>query len=232
MRSMLKGKRIVVALSLAIVFILMSATFVVASHQFTDVPNTSIYHDFIDWVKDNGITGGCNAAGTKYCPKDPVTREQMAVFLQRTAFYGPSGIVASGVGAETTQSTTFVNLTDAFVELFVPKGDPRIILLTFTAESQCTDDGNDTGFLGVRILVDGVEADPASDTDFAFDSCVTDGAGATGDKWESNSIQRSVSIIPTGAFHEIQVQWRITEAADSGRLDDWHLSAMYLVDQD
>jgi hypothetical protein len=31
-----------------------------------------------------GVTKGCNPpANTKFCPKDPVTREQMAAFLKR-----------------------------------------------------------------------------------------------------------------------------------------------------
>jgi hypothetical protein len=32
-------------------------------------------------MAEAGLTGGCGAG--KYCPKDPVTREQMAAFLRR-----------------------------------------------------------------------------------------------------------------------------------------------------
>jgi hypothetical protein len=32
-------------------------------------------------LKDSGITGGCNAAPPMFCPDQPVTRGQMAVFL-------------------------------------------------------------------------------------------------------------------------------------------------------
>jgi hypothetical protein len=53
----------------------------VASHQFTDVPTSSPYHADIDAIRDAGITTGC--APGLYCPKDFVTREQMAVFLNR-----------------------------------------------------------------------------------------------------------------------------------------------------
>jgi hypothetical protein len=35
----------------------------------------------IQWIYDQGITGGCSP--TKYCPKSPVTRGQMASFLTR-----------------------------------------------------------------------------------------------------------------------------------------------------
>ena len=54
---------------------------VIASHQFTDVPNTNTFHNDIAAIRDAGITTGC-AVG-KYCPKDFVTREQMAAFLNR-----------------------------------------------------------------------------------------------------------------------------------------------------
>jgi hypothetical protein len=54
---------------------------VIASHQFTDVPNTNTFHADIDALRDAGVTTGC--APSLYCPKDFVTREQMAAFLNR-----------------------------------------------------------------------------------------------------------------------------------------------------
>jgi hypothetical protein len=35
----------------------------------------------VEWVKNRSITAGCDA--THYCPGNPVTRAQMAIFLQR-----------------------------------------------------------------------------------------------------------------------------------------------------
>lgn len=52
---------------------------------FTDVPDTSIFVDDINWMKTAGITNGCNTAGTEYCPEDNVTRQQMAAFMHRLA---------------------------------------------------------------------------------------------------------------------------------------------------
>ena len=57
-----------------------------ANHQFSDVPTGASYHDFVDFLVDNGITTGCGA-GT-YCPGSPVTRAQMAIFLQRVLVLG------------------------------------------------------------------------------------------------------------------------------------------------
>jgi hypothetical protein len=52
-----------------------------ASHQFSDVPTSNPFHTDISAVADSGVTTGCG--GTKFCPKDVVTREQMAAFLNR-----------------------------------------------------------------------------------------------------------------------------------------------------
>jgi hypothetical protein len=57
-----------------------------ASHQFTDVPDSYTFHNAIGWMKDNGITVGCNPpANTKYCPGNNVTRGEMAAFMKRLA---------------------------------------------------------------------------------------------------------------------------------------------------
>jgi hypothetical protein len=52
-----------------------------ASHIFSDVPTSSTYHTTTSRLVGAGITGGCG--GGKYCPNDPVTRGQMAAFLNR-----------------------------------------------------------------------------------------------------------------------------------------------------
>jgi hypothetical protein len=60
---------------------------VIANHRFSDVPTSNTFHDDIDAIADVGVTTGC-AVG-KYCPKDFVTREQMAAFLNRLGALGP-----------------------------------------------------------------------------------------------------------------------------------------------
>ncbi len=52
-----------------------------ASHQFSDVPTSAIYHEAVEWLFNRGITLGCSAG--LYCPDDFVTRAQMALFMQR-----------------------------------------------------------------------------------------------------------------------------------------------------
>lgn len=48
---------------------------------FNDVPTDYWAYSFIEILAANGITSGCS--GDHYCPGDPVTRAQMAVFLER-----------------------------------------------------------------------------------------------------------------------------------------------------
>jgi hypothetical protein len=63
---------------------------------FADVPNTNPYHGWIERLADAGswpggipVTNGCACPATYpqpakcYCPKSPVTRAQLAVFLVR-----------------------------------------------------------------------------------------------------------------------------------------------------
>jgi hypothetical protein len=50
-----------------------------ATATFADVPTSSGIFRFVEALVASGITGGCG--GGKYCPSNPVTRGQMAVFL-------------------------------------------------------------------------------------------------------------------------------------------------------
>jgi hypothetical protein len=46
---------------------------------FNDVPCPSLFAPWIEALAAEGVTGGCGAGN--YCPANPVTRAQMAVFL-------------------------------------------------------------------------------------------------------------------------------------------------------
>ena len=67
-----------------------------AIHQFSDVPDSNIFHNDISAIADVGVTTGC-AAGL-YCPSAYVTREQMAAFMNR-------------LGALASDKTPVVNAT-------------------------------------------------------------------------------------------------------------------------
>jgi hypothetical protein len=52
-----------------------------ATSDFGDVPTSSPQFQFIEALYHSGITAGCG--GGNYCPDNPVTRGQMAVFLAK-----------------------------------------------------------------------------------------------------------------------------------------------------
>ncbi len=101
------------ALILAISAFVIAPIAVSASHQFTDVPDTNVFHDNIGWMSDNGITAGCNPPDfDEYCPKDNVTREQMAAFMQRLA-EGKVVDAATAVSAESADDADMLDGLDA-----------------------------------------------------------------------------------------------------------------------
>jgi hypothetical protein len=51
---------------------------------FLDVPPGAFAYDFIQRMAEDGITTGCTP--DDYCPANPVTRGQMAIFIMRGAF--------------------------------------------------------------------------------------------------------------------------------------------------
>ncbi|HTY42710.1 MAG TPA: S-layer homology domain-containing protein [Thermoanaerobaculia bacterium] len=52
-----------------------------ATATFSDVPTDHPFFPFIEALAASGITGGCG--GGKFCPDNPLTRGQMAVFLAK-----------------------------------------------------------------------------------------------------------------------------------------------------
>lgn len=79
-----------------------------AAGPFTDLDPNSPHNDNINAIAAAGITKGCDPPTfTQYCPKDFVTREEMASFLARTAGLGGNPAVVHALTAET--ATTVVD---------------------------------------------------------------------------------------------------------------------------
>ena len=53
----------------------------ITTPYFSDVVSTDVSFPFVQKLRELGITTGCSA--TTFCPNDPLTREQMAVFVVR-----------------------------------------------------------------------------------------------------------------------------------------------------
>ncbi|HEX4440430.1 MAG TPA: hypothetical protein VH854_10200, partial [Thermoanaerobaculia bacterium] len=54
------------------------------SGVFSDVACPGTFTNWIEELYGLGITGGCSTSPLKYCPTNPNTRAQMAVFLVKT----------------------------------------------------------------------------------------------------------------------------------------------------
>lgn len=126
-------RRVVVVAAGVAAALAIGASSVIATHNFSDVSSGAFYHDHVEAIVDAGITAGCG--GGKYCPDDPVTRGQMAVFLNRVGALGPGTTpvaTAAKLGtkatAHATGSTTLTN-DGAYHEL---------ASAGFTASEACT----------------------------------------------------------------------------------------------
>jgi hypothetical protein len=62
---------------------------------FLDVPATAFAAAWIEELAALGVTGGCG--GGNYCPNNPVTRAQMAIFLLKT-YEDSSYVPPAGTG--------------------------------------------------------------------------------------------------------------------------------------
>lgn len=91
----------------------VAAGTVIASHDFSDVPDTHVFHTQISNLVNAGITTGC--APGLYCPDNAVTRAQMAAFLTRTA---------SRIG----HSSALVNSTVTSAQGFVTVAQKQIVV--------------------------------------------------------------------------------------------------------
>ncbi len=58
----------------------------VAIDQFSDVPDSNVFHSDINAIAAAGVTTGCG--GGQFCPSAFVTREQMAAFMNRLGALG------------------------------------------------------------------------------------------------------------------------------------------------
>ena len=59
---------------------------VLAVGTFSDVDDSNVFTDDIDWLAAAGVTVGCNPpANDQFCPEAVVTRQQMAAFMHRLA---------------------------------------------------------------------------------------------------------------------------------------------------
>jgi hypothetical protein len=75
-----------IALIVGVTALVVAPLTAVASHSFTDVPDTHTFHEDIEWLKDTGVTIGCNPPeNTEFCPERFTSRGEMSAFMHRYA---------------------------------------------------------------------------------------------------------------------------------------------------
>lgn len=101
-------RRVTATAALVVVAMLMGATLVSAGH-FADVNPASVHAPGIEYVADAGITVGCRPG--EYCPRDPLTRDQMGTFIHRLSGNAPG--IAPSVNAHRLEGFSAAELMDA-----------------------------------------------------------------------------------------------------------------------
>jgi hypothetical protein len=185
----LSGRRRAYVLLGLVLALAAAPAVVLASHQFSDVPNTNPFHAQIDALVDSGITGGCSA--TAYCPKSAVTREQMAAFLTRGL---PYTATAYGAGFASEFEEDFIAVVT--IPRRAPAGGTAYVEVNASVN---VFDGSGTCPCGVFVVAVDMNADVAApSTTFLVPAMIDGGTAAEGTvNW--------VFEVPTGSTRQFGV---------------------------
>jgi hypothetical protein len=118
-----------------------------------------------------------------------------------------------------TGSLTFTPVPGMSLKHYIPAGVDDVLLIDVSAFTRCHDTSAGVDALcEIRVLVDGVEANPAAGT--VFDSA-QDGNG--GDAWEAHSFQFVTKRAWTGN-HTIELQYRVDQVGATFFMDNITMS--------
>ena len=138
------SRRLAVLMATAAFTIGIPLGVVIAGASFNDVPSSNPFHDDIVAIANAGVTTGCG--GGNYCPKDYVTREQMAAFMNRL------GALQSGKTPVVNAAELDGNASSDFVmhgQQVTVQVDPTTMVARYP--SQDTVEGRDLGHGGVYL---------------------------------------------------------------------------------
>ena len=178
------------AFIIALAVVLAVPAIAIAGSVFDDVDDTHTHAAGIEYLKDSGVSLGCDA-NNNYCPDDFVTRAQMATFMYRL----------SGNDPDTPASVEAATLGGLTADDFAKAGDPGspgdadtldgldstdFLLAADTAvDAELLDGLDSTDFLGAAAqAVDSDQLDGMDSADFlgvsaqAADSASVDGFSA------------------------------------------------------
>ena len=117
-----------------------------------------------------------------------------------------------------TASTTFIDVPNAKTKINVAAGTKALIIARFSATSTC--EGTSNNGCEVRILIGGVEAQPAGINASVFDSG-TD--ASSGDSREAHMIERSLGPLGAGSY-TVEAQMAVPNNAVTLALANWNLT--------
>jgi hypothetical protein len=128
--------------------------------------------------------------------------------------------VVRGPNSASTSSSAWTDVPGATTKIKVKSGTHAVLVVNFSAESNCT--GTSGDWCTVRVRIGHKSALPSDGTDFAFDSA--DASGDTsGNGWKSAAMQRSSNRLGAGTY-TVKVQYAVVNGATDFRLDDWSMS--------
>lgn len=141
---------------------------VTTSPQFTDVPSTNPFYDPINVIRLWSITQGCSA--NRFCPNDPVTRGQMAVFIVRALLGDTFTFPQSPYFTDVPANHPFFAHIQKLRELGITTG--------CTGTTYCPDNNVNRGEMAVFVIR--AKLKPLLGEDFSFPSTAFFGDVATG----------------------------------------------------
>lgn len=217
-RRKARRNRVLTTIATAIVLIALPAI-AVASDTFADVPNSNIFHNQINAIKDAGITAGCG--GPNYCPNQAVTRGQMAGFMHRGY-----GRVAwdGGFGSVPTELVGTYDVANVSVMAGDVIGGQGYILVQGAASLTAPTTTPCPCTIQVRPVVDGAE----SSTD-AWEVIEDVGGPYGGSTWRFGSASTSdVFLVDTGTSHSVVLRVTVTRTASAAVGIESSLSAVFI----
>lgn len=237
-------RRLRTVLTIVATAALVAPAAALATHGFSDVSSSKFYHAAVDWMKDNGVTVGCNPpSNTKYCPEGNVTRGEMAVFLERLdskdVFVRPSedkvdggnaaslqNFEASDLGrAGYTEDLTSINdfddstptsILDATAQ--APVNGILMVWGNVTAERDFDSTANTQSDLVLTIEVDGTQAGIAAEQAFI---------DYTNSSNSSETVAISAAIPVSAGTHDVDLMAR-EEGGAMIFIEDRSLTTMFV----
>lgn len=121
-------------------------------------------------------------------------------------------VVTDTQGQTITKSRIWVPLRDATTFVTIPTETRALVMARFTGEVMCV---NGPGSVAARIMIGGIEAEPASGTDFIV--AVSDSEP------RAHAFDRSRGPLTAGTYR-VQVEWYVTDNYPTCTVDDWSLT--------